>query len=75
VVQLVQSIYKFIPLTTQIHDHSLSWLGTGTSIKSGRYGGIFVSIIFFFMCYRSTKDVKGQRKKDARHAVNMARKT
>ena len=21
---------------TQIHDHSLSWLGTGTSIKSGR---------------------------------------
>jgi hypothetical protein len=21
---------------TQIHDHSLSWLGTGTTIKSGR---------------------------------------
>jgi hypothetical protein len=21
---------------TQLHDHSLSWLGTGTSIKSGR---------------------------------------
>ena len=36
---------------------------------------ILTTNIFFFMCYRSTKDVKGQRKKDARHAVNMARKT
>ena len=26
---------KIYTLNTQIHDHSLSWLGTGTSIQSG----------------------------------------
>ena len=27
---------KIYTPNTQIHEHSLSWLGTGTSIKSGR---------------------------------------
>jgi hypothetical protein len=27
---------------TQIHDHSLSWLGAGTSIKSGRVKLVFL---------------------------------
>ena len=31
-----RNIGKIDITNTLIHDHSLSWLGTGTSIKSGR---------------------------------------
>jgi hypothetical protein len=34
-LKILETEPQLIPLT-HIHDHSLSWLGTGTSIKSGR---------------------------------------
>ena len=37
---------KIDPPSTPVHEHSLSWLGTGTSIKSGRIKLVLWSQIF-----------------------------
>jgi len=44
---IVERVKIETPNNTQIHDNSLSWLGTGTSIKSG--GGNLVFFIDFII--------------------------